>query len=101
MAEENLSPLAAGIAQGLTEAIHDVNGDHVEGLKKSLVYRVQPKQIREQLHMSQSEFAQAFGIPLPTLQGWEQGRRKIDATTFSYLSIIMKIPDEVKQALAD
>lgn len=100
MAEEKLSPLAAGIAQGLTEAIEDATGKHVDGLKKSLVYRIQPKQIREQLHMSQSEFAHAFGIPLTTLQGWEQGRRKVDTTTASYLRIIMKIPDEVKQALS-
>lgn len=101
MAEEKMSLLAAGIAQGLTEAIEDANGSHVEGIKKSLVYKIQPKQIREYLKMSQSEFAHAFGIPLTTLQGWEQGRRKIDTTTASYLRTILKFPNEVKQALAD
>lgn len=93
MAEEKISPRAAGIALILTESIQAVNGSHVDG--------IQPKQIREQLNMSQSEFAQAFGIPLPTLQGWEQGRRKIDTTTASYLRTISKFPDEVKKALAD
>ena len=94
MAEEKISPLAAGVIQ-------DVNGFHSDGIKKTLVYSIQPKQIREQLNMSQSEFARAFGIPLTTLQGWEQGRRKIDTTTASYLRTILKFPDEVKQALAD
>lgn len=100
MNTENLSPLASGIMQGLQEAIADVSGNTIDGTKKSIVYRVKPQIIRQQLNMSQSQFAKAFGIPIRTLQGWEQGR-KLDASIISYLRTIAKFPNEVQAALAD
>ena len=101
MDNEKISPLASGIMQGLQEAIADANGELVCGIKKSVVYHLAPQHVRQQLNMSQSQFARAFGIPLRTLQGWEQGRRKIDITTLSYLRIISKLPNEVQAALAN
>ena len=100
MNTENLSPLASGIMQGLQEAIADVSGNTIDGTKKSIVYRVKPQIIRQQLNMSQSQFAKAFGIPIRTLQGWEQGR-KLDASIISYLRTIAKFPNEVQTALTD
>ena len=34
------------------------------------------KDLRTASGMSQSKFAEYFGIPLDTLQNWEQGRRQ-------------------------
>lgn len=34
------------------------------------------KELRKETEMSQQQFARYFGLPLRTLQGWEQGRRK-------------------------
>ena len=34
------------------------------------------KELREETGMSQQQFANYFGLPLRTLQGWEQDRRK-------------------------
>jgi len=34
------------------------------------------QKLREATGMSQSQLARASGIPVGTLQGWEQGRRK-------------------------
>lgn len=101
MNNEKISFIASGIIQGLQEAIADVSGSQVIGMKKSIIYRVQPQKIRQQLNMSQSQFANAFGIPIRTLQGWEQGKRKIDTTTASYLRTIAKFPNEVQAALAN
>ena len=39
--EEKISPLAAGILQGLNEAINDAQGFEVEGMKKTTIYRKQ------------------------------------------------------------
>lgn len=39
--EEKISPLAAGILQGLEEAMEDAKGFEVEGMKKTTVYREQ------------------------------------------------------------
>lgn len=60
---------------------------------------IQPREVRRELQMSQSQFAAAFGIPIATLRNWEQGRRKIDKTTASYLRTIRRFPKEVQAAL--
>jgi len=58
------------------------------------------KRVRRTLGLSQEEFANRFGIPLRTLQEWEQGRREPDATTLAYLKVIEREPDVVTRVLA-
>jgi putative transcriptional regulator len=79
---------------------------HLEG-KEKLPFRhvvlpdeVDVKVIRKQARMSQAEFARAFCINPRTLQEWEQGRRKPDATTRAYLAVIAKNRKAVLKALA-
>ncbi len=57
-------------------------------------------QIRKEARMSQAEFALAFCINPRTLQEWEQGRRKPDATTRAYLAVIAKNRKAVLEALS-
>ena len=61
---------------------------------------VDVKRIRTNARMSQAEFARAFCINPRTLQEWEQGRRKPDATTRAYLAVIAKNREAVLDALA-
>jgi putative transcriptional regulator len=61
---------------------------------------VNVKRIRTKSGMSQAEFARAFCINPRTLQEWEQGRRKPDATTRAYLAVIAKNRAAVLDALA-
>jgi len=61
---------------------------------------VDVKHIRTKAGMSQAEFARAFCINPRTLQEWEQGRRKPDATTRAYLAVIAKNRKAVLSALA-
>ncbi|MDP9114544.1 MAG: helix-turn-helix domain-containing protein [Acidobacteriota bacterium] len=61
---------------------------------------VDVKRIRARARMSQAEFARAFCINPRTLQEWEQGRRKPDATTRAYLAVISKNRAAVLDALA-
>jgi putative transcriptional regulator len=61
---------------------------------------VDVKLIRTKAGMSQAEFARAFCINPRTLQEWEQGRRKPDATTRAYLAVIARNRDAVLDALA-
>ena len=61
---------------------------------------VDVKRIRIRARMSQAEFARAFCINPRTLQEWEQGRRKPDATTRAYLAVIAKNRAAVLDALA-
>jgi putative transcriptional regulator len=61
---------------------------------------VDVRSIRTKAGMSQAEFARAFCINPRTLQEWEQGRRKPDATTRAYLAVIAKNRKAVLNALA-
>jgi putative transcriptional regulator len=61
---------------------------------------VDVKRIRTKARMSQAAFARAFCINPRTLQEWEQGRRKPDATTRAYLAVIAKNREAVLDALA-
>lgn len=78
---------------------------HVRGEKTLPVKRiilpddVDVKQIRTDTKMSQAEFSLAFCINPRTLQEWEQGRRKPDATTRAYLAVIARNPKAVLEAL--
>jgi DNA-binding transcriptional regulator YiaG len=45
--------------------------------------------------MSQPEFSKAYGFSLTTLRNWEQGIRKTDQATLSYLVVIAEIPELV------
>jgi putative transcriptional regulator len=56
--------------------------------------------VRDKTRMSQAEFARAFCINPRTLQEWEQGRRKPDATTRAYLAVIARNRKAVLDALA-
>ncbi len=56
--------------------------------------------IREELGLSQQDFASVYRIPLATLKGWEQGRRQPDATASAYLSVIAGMPEATREALS-
>jgi putative transcriptional regulator len=79
---------------------------HVKGETKLPTRRivlpdeVDVKRIRIKAGMSQAEFARAFCINPRTLQEWEQGRRRPDATTRAYLAVIAKNRGAVLDALA-
>ena len=56
--------------------------------------------LRGRLKMSQAAFSHAYRIPLPTLKGWEQGRRLPDATAAAFLNVIARLPKETQAALS-
>jgi putative transcriptional regulator len=58
------------------------------------------RDLRQRLGLSQSAFAQRFGVNLRTLQEWEQGRRAPDQIARSYLRVISLDPETVARALA-
>lgn len=76
---------------------------HAQGKGKAArVHRIEVpdvRAIREELGLSQQDFASAYRIPLATLKGWEQGRRQPDATAAAYLSVIARLPREARDVL--
>ncbi|MGH2618014.1 MAG: helix-turn-helix domain-containing protein, partial [Thermomicrobiales bacterium] len=58
-----------------------------------------PLQIREQLGLTQREFAKQFEIALGTIRDWEQGARRPDSAAKAYLRVIQANPGAVLEAL--
>jgi len=50
--------------------------------------------------LSQSAFANRFGLSIFALRNWEQGKRQPDPAARAYLKVIEKVPDVVCKVLA-
>jgi len=88
---------------------HDYEQRFAEGMAEVFVRqklsrpdipKLNPKEIRSALGISQQEFSERFGIPLATLRNWEQGRTEPDAPTALLLYLINKFPKEVAAEVA-
>lgn len=62
--------------------------------------KVNVKALRKRIKLSQSEFAQRYGLNVRTLQAWESNRSKPDRLGRAYLTVISKDPKAVEEALA-
>jgi putative transcriptional regulator len=89
------------LEQSAKEILAHVKGDaRLPARRVVLPDEVDVKRVRTKAGMSQAEFARAFCINPRTLQEWEQGRRRPDATTRAYLAVIAKNRAAVLDALA-
>ena len=94
------SKLGLELEQSAKEILAHVRGDAKLPTRRIVLPdEVDVKRIRTKAGMSQAEFARAFCINPRTLQEWEQGRRKPDATTRAYLAVIAKNRAAVLDAL--
>lgn len=87
------------IKQGLSESIEFAQGK----IGKAIVHEfssVDVKAIRENVGMSQPEFASAFGISLGTLRHWERGDRTPRGPALVLLNVVAKEPKAVLKALS-
>lgn len=96
--KSKMSPLVSDLVSGLKQAAAYTEGKIVKGMTKRVVMVPDVRAIREELSMSQSEFSFAYGIPLATLKGWEQHRRRLDTTAVAYLRAIARYPNETREA---
>ena len=90
------------IIDGLNEALAHAKGERT-GARSHVVLvpeQVNVKAIRDQLKMSQHEFALRFGFNLDTIQNWEQGRRFPEGAARVLLKVIEHRPEAVEEALA-
>ena len=93
--------LGLALEESAKEILAHVKGEtKLPAMRIVLPDEVDVKLIRSRTRMSQPEFARAFHINPGTLQEWEQGRRKPDATTRAYLAVIARNRQAVLDALA-
>jgi DNA-binding transcriptional regulator YiaG len=71
------------------------------GVKAHVIHtpNVDVKRVREELGLSQAEFALRFGLELDTIQNWEQGRYKPDPAAQLLIKLIETHPEIVQSAL--
>lgn len=78
-------------------------GEYMRGERKaSRVFRYTPanvRKIRQQMGLSQSQFARAFHISINTLQNWEQGRCVPEGPAQVLLEIAYKNPKAILEAI--
>ena len=87
------------IKQGLEEAAAFAKGKKL----KAVVHDINPidvKNIRANIGMSQSEFANAFGISVNTLRHWEHGDRCPKGPALVLLNVVAKEPKVVLKVLS-
>ncbi|GMQ92486.1 MAG: NadS family protein [Gammaproteobacteria bacterium] len=60
------------------------------------VYKIDVKAIRDNLGLSQNQFAHLIGVSTRTLQNWEQGRRRPQGPALALLKIVKEDPGSVK-----
>jgi len=58
------------------------------------------RQIRDQMNLTQAEFAQRFGLAQRTIEQWEQGRAVPDRPARILLAVIQRDPRIVQRAIA-
>jgi putative transcriptional regulator len=94
---ETLSDFDKQLIAGMEEVVAHIKGEPNRG-RATVVEFADAKAIRERLRMSQAEFSRAYGIPVKTLQHWEQRRHNPDRTASAYLWAIEEFPDQVREA---
>jgi putative transcriptional regulator len=86
------------LTTSLQQVLDYARGQKV-GVRETVIDVPDVRAIREELSLSQAEFARVYQIPLATLKGWEQGRRQPDQTASAYLNVIARIPAAAREAL--
>jgi putative transcriptional regulator len=94
-----MTTFADDLITSLGQAFDHAKGN-TDGVRETVIHVPDVCAIREELRLSQAEFATAYQIPLATLKGWEQGRRQPDKTASAYLSVIAAMPKQTREALA-
>jgi putative transcriptional regulator len=91
----------AGLIEGLKEAVAWKRGEITLPVRNApSITADQVKAIRKAVAKSSKEFSSRFGIPLRTLEGWEQGRRRPDPAASILLRVIEKNPQAVEEIVA-
>lgn len=83
------------IMKGLSESLEYAKGDTSKARRMSVTVAELPqyhdteiKQIREDLHLSQKNFALVLGVSAKTVEAWESGRNIPQGTAQRFLQLL-------------
>ena len=75
------------------------DGEDPDAVLGPMIEDVPPAHIREQIGMTQVEFAKTLRIPVATIRNWEQGRVRIDPAARALFRILSRDPECALKAL--
>jgi putative transcriptional regulator len=87
------------IKKGLNEAIEFSKGN-TRGSNVVVIDKVDVKNVRKNIGMSQKDFALSFGVSLGTLRHWERGDRKPKGPALVLLNLVKKDPHAVLKLIS-
>ena len=61
---------------------------------------VNVRQVRASTKLTRQRFAAKYGLDVRTVEQWEQGRRKPDKSTETYLRLIEREPEKVAEMVS-
>jgi len=94
-----MSAAFESIQQALQEAIsHAQGGDN--GTRVHYPRRVDVREVRTQMGMTQTQFASRFGFSAATVRHWERGDRIPRGPALALLNVIAREPQAVIRALS-
>ena len=95
---KKMSPLAKNLVKGIREM-----GAHLRGEitleTRDISTPASLIALRKKQSLSRVAFAKRFGLDPRTVEGWEQGRRKLGTAEQILLQIIDREPEAVERAL--
>ena len=95
-----MSEVSASIIKGMEEALAFAKGEKTSAVVH-IPEEINVRRIRKKLNMTQTVFADYFGVNLHTIQDWEQGRRVPTGAAKNFLFVIDQEPDAVRRALVN
>jgi putative transcriptional regulator len=87
----------------LVEGILEMKAIEKGTLKPGRMTRMEPSEVtrtRQNMRLSQAQFARMMGISVRTLQNWEQGHRKPTGSAKILLRIARKHPKAVLESVS-
>ena len=94
-----MSELFESMERAMLEAIEFAEGKDI-GARVHHFEPLDVKEIRQNVEMTQEEFAQTFGFSVRTLRYWERGERTPTGTALVLLNVMAKEPQAVLRALS-
>jgi putative transcriptional regulator len=86
------------LMQSLKEAKGIAKGE-AKASRRLEIAPIDAKAVREQIGLSQSEFARLMHVSIKTLQNWEQHRRNPTGPAAALLKIVSTAPDVALKSL--
>ena len=89
----------AALLAGVRQMGRHMRGKRVPGVRVTKIEAIQARKIRLAAGLSQTEFARLIGVPVKTLQNWEQERTQPAGPARALLKIVAANPKAAIEAL--